>query len=83
MMRCHLILPSMTTALARLMCCLTLALAGPGLALAQEAPDTFMQRLSSEVLDTIRKDPALKAGDLQKSRPWSTTVWSSTSISNA
>ena len=66
MMRCHLILPSMTTALARLMCCLTLALAGPGLALAQEAPDAFMQRLSSDVLDTIRKDPALKAGDLQK-----------------
>jgi phospholipid transport system substrate-binding protein len=66
MMRCHPILPSMSKALAQLMCCLTLALAGPGLALAQEAPDTFMQRLSSDVLDTIRKDPALKAGDLQK-----------------
>ncbi len=33
---------------------------------AQDAPDVFMQRLSSEMLDTIRKDPALKAGDLQK-----------------
>ena len=33
---------------------------------AEEAPDAFMQRLSSDVLDTIRKDPALKAGDLQK-----------------
>lgn len=33
---------------------------------AQEAPDAFMQRLSSDMLDTIRKDPALKAGDLQK-----------------
>ena len=35
-------------------------------AVAQEAPDVFMQRLSNEILDTIRKDPALKAGDLQK-----------------
>ena len=35
-------------------------------AVAEEAPDAFMQRLSSDVLDTIRKDPALKAGDLQK-----------------
>lgn len=35
-------------------------------AAAEEAPDAFMQRLSSDVLDTIRKDPALKAGDLQK-----------------
>jgi phospholipid transport system substrate-binding protein len=34
--------------------------------LAQEAPDVFMQRLSSDMLDTVRKDPALKAGDLQK-----------------
>jgi phospholipid transport system substrate-binding protein len=33
---------------------------------AEESPDAFMQRLSSDVLDTIRKDPALKAGDLQK-----------------
>ena len=33
---------------------------------AEEVPDAFMQRLSSDVLDTIRKDPALKAGDLQK-----------------
>ena len=33
---------------------------------AEEAPDAFMQRVSSEVLDTVRKDPALKAGDLQK-----------------
>ena len=35
-------------------------------AVAEEAPDAFMQRVSSDVLDTIRKDPALKAGDLQK-----------------
>ncbi len=35
-------------------------------AVAQEAPDVFMQRLSNEMLDTIRKDPALRAGDLQK-----------------
>lgn len=35
-------------------------------AMAEEAPDAFMQRITSDVLDTIRKDPALKAGDLQK-----------------
>ena len=34
--------------------------------MALEAPDAFMQRLSSDMLDTVRKDPALKAGDLQK-----------------
>ena len=34
--------------------------------LAEEAPDVFMPRLSSDMWDTVRKDPALKAGDLQK-----------------
>ncbi len=38
----------------------------PGLTLAQQAPDAFMQQLATEVLDVVRKDPALKAGDLQK-----------------
>ena len=38
----------------------------PGLTLAQQAPDAFIQQLAVEVLDVIRKDPALKAGDLQK-----------------
>ena len=52
--------------LLRVICGLGLAWALRSPALAQEAPDVFMQRLSSDMLDTVRKDPALKAGDLQK-----------------
>lgn len=37
-----------------------------GWALAQQAPDEFMQKLTNELLDMVRKDPALKSGDLQK-----------------
>ena len=33
---------------------------------AEQAPDQFIQTMSNEILDTVRKDPALKAGDLQK-----------------
>ena len=33
---------------------------------AQQAPDQFIQKMSNEILDIVRKDPALKAGDLQK-----------------
>jgi len=33
---------------------------------AQQAPDVFMQQLSNELLEVVRKDPAVKAGDLQK-----------------
>jgi phospholipid transport system substrate-binding protein len=47
-------------------CLLGMVMAVQTSALAQEAPDVFMQRLSSDMLDTVRKDPALKAGDLQK-----------------
>ena len=50
----------------KLSCLLGLTLALHSTALAEEAPDVFMQRLSSDMLDTVRKDPALKAGDLQK-----------------
>jgi len=32
----------------------------------QQAPDAFMQQLSNELLEVVRKDPAVKAGDLQK-----------------
>ena len=32
----------------------------------QQAPDAFMQQLSNELLDVVRKDPAVKAGDMQK-----------------
>ena len=33
---------------------------------AEQAPDQFIQTMSNEILDMVRKDPALKAGDLQK-----------------
>ena len=33
---------------------------------AEQAPDQFIQTMSNEILDIVRKDPALKAGDLQK-----------------
>ncbi len=52
--------------LLRVICGLGLAWVLQSPVLAQEAPDVFMQRLSSDMLDTVRKDPALKAGDLQK-----------------
>ncbi|MGB6102068.1 MAG: ABC transporter substrate-binding protein [Comamonas sp.] len=44
-----------------------LALAGlPWAAVAAETPDAFVGRLSNEVLDAVRKDPAIKAGDVHK-----------------
>jgi len=33
---------------------------------AEQGPDQFIQTMSNEILDIVRKDPALKAGDLQK-----------------
>ena len=33
---------------------------------AAEAPDALIGRLSNEVLDAVRKDPAIKAGDVHK-----------------
>lgn len=49
-----------------LLAILSLTLGLSGLATAQQAPDQFMQQLTNELLDMVRKDPALKAGDLQK-----------------
>jgi len=44
-----------------------LALAGmPWAAVAAEVPDVFIGRLSNEVLDAVRKDPAIKARDVRK-----------------
>ena len=31
---------------------------------AEQAPDQFIQTMSNEILDMVRIDPALKAGDL-------------------
>ena len=33
---------------------------------APQAPDQFMQQLSNDLMAVVRKDPAVKAGDLQK-----------------
>lgn len=57
------------TAVRRLKHILTMvsmALGLSGWAMAQQPPDEFMQKLTNELLDMVRKDPALKAGDLQK-----------------
>ena len=35
-------------------------------ALAQQAPDALIQRLSNEVIDAIKADKAIQAGDLQR-----------------
>lgn len=45
-----------------------LALSGPAWARAAqaEAPDALIGRLSNEVLDAVRKDSAIKAGDVHK-----------------
>ena len=33
---------------------------------SSQAPDVFMQQLSNELMEVVRKDPAVKAGDMQK-----------------
>jgi phospholipid transport system substrate-binding protein len=33
---------------------------------SQQAPDAFMQQLSNELMEVVRKDPAVKSGDMQK-----------------
>lgn len=38
----------------------------PSTALAQEAPDALVRRVSAEVLETIRQDPSLKTGDVAR-----------------
>lgn len=51
--------------LARLLACLVWAVAGLAQA-ADEAPDAFIKRLSTEMLDIVKTDPALKTGDVQR-----------------
>jgi len=41
---------------------------GAGAALAQEAPDAMVKRVSQEVLQIIRSDPKVQAGDQQRIR---------------
>jgi phospholipid transport system substrate-binding protein len=50
----------------KMMASLALALPMLGTAVAQEAPDALIKRLSTEVLDRIRTDKDLQAGDFDK-----------------
>ncbi len=50
---------------AGLVCSVALGVAQPALA-ADEAPDVFIKRLSTEVLDNIKADTAIKAGDTSR-----------------
>ncbi len=45
---------------------LVTALAGTTVYAQEEAPDALIKRLSSEVLDTIKNDKAIRAGDMDK-----------------
>lgn len=45
---------------------LALLLAAPFIRAAEEAPDALIKRVSTEVLDTIKADKAIQAGDLAK-----------------
>jgi len=46
--------------------CAAAALLLPGALLAQEAPEAMIQRISDEVLDAVKADKTLQAGDVQK-----------------
>ena len=50
---------------------------------AEEAPDALIQRLSTEVLDQLRNDKALKNGDIGRVISWSTARSCPTSTSPA
>lgn len=50
----------------RHLCFLALFSLGLGSAWAQEAPDEFIRRLTTELLETVKTDPALRAGDPQR-----------------
>ena len=48
-----------------LMACMVWVFSGMAQA-ADEAPDAFIKRLSTEMLDLVKTDPALKNGDMQR-----------------
>ena len=47
-------------------CLLSLCVFASAVHAEPQAPDVFVNKLTNELLDMVRKDPALKAGDLQK-----------------
>jgi phospholipid transport system substrate-binding protein len=50
----------------RHLCFLALFSLGLGSVWAQEAPDEFIRRLTTELLETVKTDPALRSGDPQR-----------------
>ena len=36
---------------------------------AEEAPDAFIMRISTDVLDAVKADKSIQAGDVQKGHP--------------
>jgi phospholipid transport system substrate-binding protein len=52
--------------LLTLACAAGLLTSPMGFAQADEAPDAFIKRLSVDVLDTIKADKAIQAGDIGK-----------------
>ena len=54
-----------TFVLRRLILTGLLALGIPS-AWAEEAPDAFVKRLTTDLLDTVKADPALRSGDMQR-----------------
>jgi phospholipid transport system substrate-binding protein len=45
---------------------LALAFLAPAAAFAQQTPDGLIKQLSEEVIETVKRDPAIQAGDVQK-----------------
>ena len=56
---------TLTQAAAALAAAAWMALPGAALA-ADEAPDALIKRLSTDVLETVRNDKSIKAGDVDK-----------------
>ena len=52
--------------LSTVLCGLVLSLSAAPAFADEQAPDQFIQTMSNEILDMVRKDPAIKAGDLKK-----------------
>ena len=50
----------------KLLLALTLSLSATGAALAAVAPDALVRDLSNEVIDAVKADPAIQAGDVGK-----------------
>ena len=53
--------------MALLLCTSSMAWAGAGMAAAaDEAPDAMVQRLSNEVLETLRTDKTIRSGNINR-----------------